>query len=112
MKHLVITSIFLFVAFYSFAQKNISFIKQEIKNLEIKLIKKGENLQLNNQQLAQLTNLFEDKGQRITNITGKNSGKDAISIALLKLDEEFIPRVNAILTKDQRLALQSFDVKK
>lgn len=107
MKQILTVCLLLFVALGINAQKDIPFINQEMQNLEVKLLKKGEYLKLTNQQITQLTSIFEDKGQRVAHIKSKNTDKDAISAALIKIEEEFAPKVNTILTKDQRIALQS-----
>lgn len=112
MRQILFSTLFLMATVTLFAQNNTQFINQELKNLEVKLVKKGESYKLTNQQVLTLTKLFEDKGQRVELLKSKISQKDELSVALLKLEEEFSPRVNAILNKDQRLALQNTKAKK
>lgn len=107
MRQVLFSICILFSTLALYGQKDVTFINQELKNLEVKLVKKGEYLKLSNQQIEQLTKVFEDKGQRIATIKRKNVDKDAISLALLQLEEEFVPRVSTVLNKEQRMALQS-----
>ena len=107
MRQIFLSTCILFFTLAMYGQKDVTFINQELKNLEVKLVKKGEYLKLSNQQIEQLTKVFEDKGQRIATIKRKNVDKDAISSALLQLEEEFVPRVSTVLNKAQRIALQS-----
>jgi len=109
MKHFFLVFVVLFIGFSGNAQKNIDFISMEIENLEIQLIKKGEHLKLNNIQKESLSKIYEDQYQRVENVISKLSQKEEVSKEILKINEEFKPKVESILSVEQRLAILKND---
>lgn len=105
MKHLVLVFCLLIIGFSGSGQKNITFINQQVENLQIQLIKKGEHLKLTNVQLEKLSNIFNDKFERVETVLSKYVLKAEVSNEITKIEDEFAPKVESILTFDQRLAL-------
>jgi hypothetical protein len=103
MKHLISLFIFLLVSLSSYGQSNIDYIKQELIKIDHKLKAKGEHLRLSNEQTVKLTKVFESKLKRINYIESQNKEKDQISIDLISLEKEYLPRINAILNREQLL---------
>ena len=105
MKHFLVIVFLFFIGFEGNSQKNITFINQQVENLEIQLVKKGEHLKLTNIQLEKLSKIFNEKFERVETVLSKYSVKSEISNEITKIEDEFTPRVESILNFDQRLAL-------
>jgi len=103
-----ISGIFLFfIGFAMNGQKNITFINQQVENLEIQLVKKGEHLKLTTLQLEELSKIFNEKFERVQTVLAKYSVKSEVSKEMTKIEDEFTPKVESILTFNQRLALHN-----
>ena len=105
MKNLMVITFLCFVMYSAYGQKNIEYIKVQIENIDFHLVKKGEHLKLNNAQLDALYKVFDEKHARYESIIAGNKDKSDVSNALTKLDEEFAPRVSAVLDLNQRVSL-------
>lgn len=102
MKHILTLLLMFSLSFYMQSQINLDYIKQELSNLETKLAKNGEKSGLTNEQTAQLTKILEDKSLRIENYKNQYKQKDELSKFLLQLENEYAPRIQAVLTTQQR----------
>ncbi len=105
MKHLFIVFLLFAFGFAVNGQKNITFINQQVKNLEIQLVKKGEHLKLTTLQLEELSKIFNEKFERVEAVLAKYIVKSEVSNEMTKIEDEFTPKVESILTFNQRLAL-------
>jgi deoxyribodipyrimidine photolyase len=107
MKHLFMVFFLFFIGFAMNGQKNITFINQQVENLEIQLVKKGEHLKLTTLQLEELSKIFNEKFERVQTVLAKYSVKSEVSKEMTKIEDEFTPKVESILTFNQRLALHN-----
>ncbi len=89
------------------AQDNIQYINRELRILDNKLTKKGENYKLTNVQISEFTNVLTEKYQRIESLKSRKMIKDEISKELIKIEKEFQPRILGILSLEQRSAIAS-----
>lgn len=94
------------------AQNLTSYIQHELTILDQKLAKDGDHLKLTNEQTTQLTKLLQAKGTRIEYFKSKYPHKDEMSVALIQLEEEFTPRIQAVLNAQQRMVLQKLTATK
>lgn len=69
--------------------------------------KKGEHLKLTTLQLEELSKIFNEKFERVQTVLAKYSVKSEVSKEMTKIEDEFTPKVESILTFNQRLALHN-----
>ncbi|HQV65577.1 MAG: hypothetical protein KAX53_03665 [Saprospiraceae bacterium] len=106
MKHIFTVLLIFSLSSYMQGQNHFDYIKQELSNLETKLTKNGEKSGLTNEQTAQLTKILEDKALRIENYKKQYKQKDELSKFLMQLENEYTPRIQAVLTTQQRRSIQ------
>lgn len=102
-----IFTLFLFVTFNSlFAQSKIEYIEQQLVNVETELQQIDKTWKLDNIQKQQMIKIFDDKFRQVDVLL--NSGKDKLSISqgLDSIEKEFRPKVEALLTLEQRISLK------
>ena len=99
---------FFFLFFISTAvigQSKIEYIEQQLTNLEMELKKHNQAWALDNIQKSKLIQIFDEKYTRASVILNSKMEKLEVSNNLTKIDNEFRPKVSAVLTVEQRVAL-------
>ncbi len=106
MKYAIVLLFLAIFSFCSYGQKNIDYINLQTQDLQNNLQKSGAHLKLNNSQIADLHQIFEDKFQRVEMVLARYTEKSEVSREMTRVENEFDARVANVLSVDQRLALQ------
>ena len=106
MKNVLLSFVLIFVGNILYAQQNIEFIQSEIRDIETYLSKTGANLMLSNQQKESLHVVLEAKFKKVEQLLEKKLAKLETSIGMTKIEEDFRPKIEAILNIDQRIEYQ------
>lgn len=106
MQNFLLSLTFVFISTFVFGQTNVEFIETEVSKLEVQLAKNDVHNSLTNVQKEKLHQIFADKYNKVQQVIDKKLAKLATSQAITKIDEELQPKIEAILTLEQRTAIQ------
>ncbi|MBK9254358.1 MAG: hypothetical protein IPM42_02595 [Saprospiraceae bacterium] len=96
---------FIFISSFLAGQTNIEYVSQQLENVEKELQRHDKTWILNNIQKEQMMKIFQEKFRQVEAVWNSGLDKRAVSEKISKIEEEFKPKVESLLTTDQRLAL-------
>lgn len=106
---------FLYLLLFSFAvsainaQDKIEYIEQQLVNVETELQRFDKTWKLDNIQKQQLIKIFDDKFRQVNAVLNSGNDKLKMSENLTSIEKEFRPKIDAVLTLEQRLALKKLN---
>ena len=87
------------------AQSSIEYVEVQVQLVEDELRRLDQNWKLDNIQKQQLIKIFQDKFKAIEPVLKGNFEKSIISDSMNKIDREFRPKVESVMSFEQRLAI-------
>jgi hypothetical protein len=104
---ILILAFFTIISFRTFGQdayKNNSYIKNNITLINSNL-KRAKTSELTEEQVTKMEKILAQKEIKWNLITSQKLPKDEMAKEMAKIEKEYAPQVEAILTNDQKLAI-------